>query len=107
MNQPRSGETLRARTRELASPGPQPADDSFQLAVESADSGEMVGAIGSHQADARAGWLEYGITISADQRRHGYAAEAVVLLLRFMFAERRFHKYEARIFAQLHSLGRH
>jgi RimJ/RimL family protein N-acetyltransferase len=44
------------------------------------------------------GWFEYGVTIGADHRRMGYAAEAVVLLLRFMFAERRYHKCEARIF---------
>lgn len=59
----------------------------------------MVGAVGSHQADPGAGWFEYGVTIGADHRRKGYAAEAVVLLLRFMFAERRYHKCEARIFA--------
>jgi RimJ/RimL family protein N-acetyltransferase len=47
----------------------------------------------------RAGWFEYGITIGTDHRRKGYAAEAVVMLLRFMFAERRYHKCQARIFA--------
>ena len=31
------------------------------------------------------------VTIGAEHRRKGYAAEAVVLLLRFMFAERRYH----------------
>jgi RimJ/RimL family protein N-acetyltransferase len=37
--------------------------------------------------------------MGAGHRRKGYAAEAVVMLLRFMFAERRYHKCEARIFA--------
>lgn len=37
--------------------------------------------------------------IDPDHRRKGYAAEAVVLVLRFMFAERRYHKCLAAIFA--------
>jgi RimJ/RimL family protein N-acetyltransferase len=45
------------------------------------------------------GWFEYGVTLGADHRRKGYATEAVVMLLRFMFAERRYHKCEARILA--------
>lgn len=48
-----------------------------------------MGAVGSHQADARTGWFEYGVTIGAEHRRQGYAAEAAVLLLRFMFEENR------------------
>lgn len=37
--------------------------------------------------------------IGAEHRRKGYGAEAVVLLLRFMFAERRYHKCLGAIFA--------
>ncbi len=37
--------------------------------------------------------------IGADHRRKGYAAEAVALLMRFMFAERRYHKCLGAIFA--------
>ena len=39
------------------------------------------------------------VTVLPEHRRKGYAAEAVVMLLRFMFAERRYHRCEARIFA--------
>ncbi|MFD4715668.1 GNAT family N-acetyltransferase [Streptomyces sp. NPDC058430] len=39
------------------------------------------------------------MTIGAGHRREGDAAEAVVMLLRYMFDERRFHKCEARVFA--------
>ncbi|KAK1186485.1 GNAT family N-acetyltransferase [Streptomyces sp. NBS 14/10] len=59
--------------------------------MEAADTGETVGAVGSHHADPRGGWFEYGVTIGPDHRRKGYAAEAVVLLPRLMFAERRYH----------------
>ncbi|MFE5029257.1 GNAT family N-acetyltransferase [Streptomyces sp. NPDC056656] len=52
-----------------------------------------------HRADPRAGVCEHGVTIGAEHRRAGYAGEAVVMLLRHMFGERRFHKCEARVFA--------
>lgn len=94
---PRSAEGYRAWAKEQATAVSD--GDCFQLAIDAADTGEIVGAVGSHQADARAGWFEYGVTIGADHRRKGYAAEAAVLLLRFMFAERRYHKCQARVFA--------
>ncbi|WP_329312208.1 MULTISPECIES: GNAT family protein [unclassified Streptomyces] len=94
---PRSAEGYRAWANEQAT-GKRDSD-CFQLAVEAVGTGEIVGAVGSHQADARSGWFEYGITIGAEHRRKGYAAEAAVLLLRFMFAEHRFHKCQVRIFA--------
>lgn len=97
LNLPRSAEAFRAWAKEQAST--KLDGDCFQLAIEAVDTGELVGAVGSHHADPRAGWFEYGVTIGADHRRKGYAAEAVALVLRFMFAERRYHKCEARIFA--------
>ncbi|MFJ8386635.1 GNAT family N-acetyltransferase [Streptomyces sp. NPDC094438] len=97
LHPPRSAESFRAWAKEQATA--ESDGDCFQLAVEAVDTGETVGAVGSHHADSRAGWFEYGVTIGAEHRRKGYAAEAVVMLLRFMFAERRFHKCGARIFA--------
>ncbi|WP_333773484.1 GNAT family N-acetyltransferase [Streptomyces sp. IBSBF 3136] len=94
---PRSAEGYRAWAQEQAV---AKADgDCFQLAIEAVDTGATVGAVGSHLADSRAGWFEYGVTIGADHRRKGYAGEAILLLLRFMFAERRYHRCQARIFA--------
>ncbi len=97
VNPPRPAEGYRVQAGERATA--KPDSDRFQLAVEAVDTGETVGAVGSHQADARMGWFEYGITIGADHRRKGYAAEAAVLLLRFMFQENRYHKCHVRIFA--------
>ncbi len=94
---PRSAERFRVWAKEQAVA--EFGDDCFTLAVEAVDTGQNVGAVGSHHADPRAGRFEYGITMGAGHRRKGYAAEAVVMLLRFMFAERRYHKCEARIFA--------
>ena len=67
--------------------------------IEAVATGETVGTIGAHHADPRAGWFEYGVTTGAAHRHQGYAAEAVVMLLRFMFADRRYHKCQARVFA--------
>ncbi|MGW6841374.1 GNAT family N-acetyltransferase [Streptomyces sp. NPDC054958] len=97
VNPPRSAEGYRIRAGEGAAA--KPDGDRFQLVVEAVDTGETVGAVGSHQADARMGWFEHGITIGAEHRRKGYAAEAAVLLLRFMFQESRYHKCQVRIFA--------
>jgi RimJ/RimL family protein N-acetyltransferase len=94
---PRSAEGHRERARELAVAASD--GDCFTLAIEAVDTGAMVGVVASHHADARAGWFEYGITLGAEHRRKGYATEAAVTLLRFMFEERRFHKCAARVFA--------
>lgn len=97
INPPRSAEGFRAWAKEQAVA--KSDGDCFGLAIEAVDTGKIVGAVGSHDADPRAGWFEYGVTMGAGHRRKGYASEAVVMLLRFMFEERRFHKCGARIFA--------
>lgn len=97
LHPPRSTEGYRVWAKEQAAA--KPDSDCFQLAIEAVDTGEIVGAVGSHHADPRGGWFEYGVTIGAEHRRKGYAAEAAVLLLRFMFDEQRYHKCQARIFA--------
>ncbi|WP_190037075.1 GNAT family N-acetyltransferase [Streptomyces fructofermentans] len=94
---PRSAESFRAWATEHSAQGP--GADSFRLVVEAVDTGEAVGAVSSQHADPRAGRFEHGVTIGAEHRRRGYAAEAVVLLLRFMFTERRFHKCQASVLA--------
>ncbi|QUW83616.1 GNAT family N-acetyltransferase [Streptomyces mirabilis] len=94
---PRSAESHRAWATEQAVA--KCDDDRFRLAVETTPRGELVGTVGSHRTGHRSGWFEFDVTIGADHRRKGYGAEAVVLLLRFMFAERRYHKCLAVIFA--------
>ncbi|MER6533733.1 GNAT family N-acetyltransferase [Streptomyces sp. 900105755] len=93
---PRSAEKHRVRAKEQAVA--ESDDDRFLLAVEATATGELVGTVGSHRTGPRSGWFECDVAIGADHRRRGYAAEALVLLLRFMFAERRYHKCLAAIF---------
>src|SRR4051795_3757638 len=92
---PRSAESYRAWVKEQAVA--ECDDDRFRLAVETTATGELVGAVGSHRTGRCSGWFELDVTIGADHRRKGYATEAVVLLLRFMFAERRYHKCLAAV----------
>ncbi|MEU8481935.1 GNAT family protein [Streptomyces sp. NPDC048641] len=94
---PRSAERFRAWAGEEA--GASGDGDRFRLVVEDVVTGDAVGSLGVHRADPRSGSFEYGVTIGDGHRRKGYAAEAVVLLLRYMFDERRYHKAEARVFA--------
>ncbi|ANP53763.1 RimJ/RimL family protein N-acetyltransferase [Streptomyces griseochromogenes] len=94
---PRSAESYRAWAKEQAVA--KGDGDRFRLAVETTARGELVGTVGSHRTGSRSGWFEFDVTIGADHRRKGYATEAVVLLLRFMFAERRYHKCLAVVLA--------
>jgi RimJ/RimL family protein N-acetyltransferase len=51
-----------------------------------------VGAISLHSRDEKNGLFSFGILIGRDHRRKGYAAEAVRILLRYGFWERRYQK---------------
>lgn len=50
-------------------------------------------------ANPTAGRFSYGIAIGHRHQRSGYASEAIVILLSFMFGERRYHKCEVGIYA--------
>ncbi|MEV7216805.1 GNAT family protein [Kitasatospora cineracea] len=97
LDPPRSAEGWTALAREKAAA--DPTADTYQLVVESRADGAAVGAVCVHRADNRSGLFEYGITVGAEHRRRGYAAEAVRLVLRHQFEERRHHKATARVFA--------
>ncbi|MBJ6636758.1 GNAT family N-acetyltransferase [Streptomyces sp. DHE7-1] len=77
LHPPRSAEGFRVWVKEQAVA--KSAGGCFTLAIEAVDTGQIVGAVGSHHADPHAGRFEYGITMGAGHRRKGYAAEAVVI----------------------------
>ncbi|WP_371479925.1 GNAT family N-acetyltransferase [Kitasatospora sp. NBC_00315] len=93
---PRSAEGYRVWSAERAKA--EPAGDCFMLGIEELRSGRLVGALSTADADPRTGRFHYGIGIGAEHHRKGYAADAVVLLLRYMFGERRYHKCEAGVY---------
>jgi RimJ/RimL family protein N-acetyltransferase len=74
-------------------------DDTFQLAIESLAENALVGALSTTAVQRCAGRFKYGIGIGRDHQRRGFASDAIVVLLTYMFAERRFHKCEADIYA--------
>ncbi|MEU5691178.1 GNAT family protein [Actinosynnema sp. NPDC020468] len=86
---PRSAAGYRAWTEAQAR---NESEDELFLAVEELAGGALVGSVSTQAVDRRAGRFRCGIAIGREHRRLGYASEAVVLLMRFMFSERRFHK---------------
>jgi RimJ/RimL family protein N-acetyltransferase len=54
--------------------------------------GTPVGSIDTHHCDARTGTFSYGVDIAAEERRKGYASEAIRMVLRYYFHELRYQK---------------
>lgn len=73
--------------------------DSFFFEIEALDSGETVGTIDTHDCDPRAGTFEYGISIRERFRGRGYAADAICLVLRYYFMERRYQKCNVGVYS--------
>jgi len=73
-------------------------DDTCSLAVAS-NNGELVGAINANDCNPQSGNFEYGVSIFAEYRRNGFALDAVRILLRYYFEERRYHRATARVYS--------
>ncbi|MET7419197.1 GNAT family protein [Dactylosporangium sp. NPDC005555] len=73
-------------------------EEVFALAIERLSTPGMVGAISVKSADARSGSFEHGLAIEPSYQRSGYGSQASVLLLRYMFGERRYHKSSVSIY---------
>jgi RimJ/RimL family protein N-acetyltransferase len=86
---PQSKAAVRQWAERVATERPQ--NDSYFWGIENL-AGELVGAISTHDCDARAGNFEYGVSIREEHRRKGYAAEAIGILMRFFFEELRYQK---------------
>jgi RimJ/RimL family protein N-acetyltransferase len=95
---PRSRAATRTLFEESARKCPGPGTVEFGLAIVRREDDLMVGGITVNEADQVNGTFSYGVGIHPEHKGNGYAAEAVLLVLRFMFDERRFHKCEARVY---------
>jgi RimJ/RimL family protein N-acetyltransferase len=60
--------------------------------------GEIAGSLSASRTDLRNGTFWYGIGIFAEHRRHGYASDAVRVLLRYYFGELRYQKGHAEVY---------
>ena len=94
---PRSAFATQAWAEEQATHGED--NDRLQLAIEALETGTVVGACSTNDTSRRCGRFSYGIAIGREHQRRGYASDAVKMLLRFMFEERRYHKAEAGVYA--------
>lgn len=81
-----------------ASRKPDRSTDDLKFVIEALESGDIVGSIDTHHCDPRNGKLEYGLAVSERFRGKGYAAEAILLVLRFYFFERRYQKANPAVF---------
>ena len=73
-------------------------DDAFRFQIETL-AGELVGTINTHSCNLRCGTFNYGLAIRPDQRRKGYASEAIGLVLAYTFGERRYQKVNAEVYS--------
>jgi RimJ/RimL family protein N-acetyltransferase len=66
-------------------------NDCFHWVIEN-EEGQPCGTIATLHCSPRDGSFSYAIDVAADQRRRGYASEAVRLILRYYFDELRYQK---------------
>jgi len=71
--------------------GCKDADGVIMFAIENAE-GINVGGISLHSRDEKNGLFSFGVVISLQHRRKGYAEEAIRILLKYGFWERRYQK---------------
>ena len=73
-------------------------NDTFNWIIEDSN-GTPVGFIHTHHCHPRNGVFKYGLGVDASHRRKGYAAAAILLILRYYFQELRYQK----VTIQMHS----
>ena len=93
---PRSLATIRQR---LENPGDGQSTDDIQLAITTLDN-QLVGGIDVQSTDRRNGTFSIGIGLAERSAwGKGYAKEAMLLVLRAMFHERRYQKCNIGVYA--------
>jgi RimJ/RimL family protein N-acetyltransferase len=96
---PRSLERAQRRLEKEAEQEPDPLDEHW-LIIEPLESGQPVGNVGLYDTNPRHRTAMIGISLM-DRRAwgHGYAGEAMRLLLRFAFHELDFAKIDLNVYA--------
>jgi len=92
---PRSAENCREWLRQEAAK--DPSDDNRILVIADRERRAVVGCVNVTQADPIAGRFNAGVMIAPDHHRKGYAREAIILSLAYMFGERRYQKCQVYI----------
>ena len=86
---PTSVEILRSSLEKYV--GCKDADGVTVFVIETHE-GVDVGGISLHSRDQKNGTFSFGVVIHEEHRRKGYAEDAVPILLRYAFWERRYNK---------------
>lgn len=73
-------------------------NDGFRFQIETLG-GIQVGTINTHSCDLRSGTFMYGLAIGPQHQRKGYGSEAIRLVLRFFFHERRYQKCTVHVYS--------
>lgn len=76
----------------------QPPEDNYFFVIETL-AGEAVGGLNTHSCDKLNRRFEYGVNIERTQWGHGYAADAIKVVLRNYFLERGYNKVNAWVYA--------
>jgi RimJ/RimL family protein N-acetyltransferase len=74
-------------------------DDEFTLAIVAADDEDemILGTVSTRLAQPWSGTFGASIALDAERRGKGHATEAAVILLRYMFRERRYQKCNVEV----------
>ena len=94
---PRSADAAKKWATEQAN---QPAESSrIFFSIETLDTGSLAGSLTLHGVNERNGAFEYGIGIFREFWGRGYGPDAIRIILRYMFTERRFEKVNATVYS--------
>ncbi|MBK8022573.1 MAG: GNAT family N-acetyltransferase [Chloroflexi bacterium] len=94
---PQSKEAIRAWAEEQSKA--KGDRDEFRFQIEALSSGASVGSLNTHTADHRVGSFMYGLSIAPDHQRKGYGSEAIRLVMRYFFQEKRYQKVSAEVYS--------
>jgi RimJ/RimL family protein N-acetyltransferase len=94
---PKGEEGAKQWTQEKSSAVARDGENYFLL-IETLD-GVPVGSLNTHGADRLNRRFEYGIHIGREHWGKGYAADAIKVICRFMFAERGYNKVNAWVYS--------
>jgi RimJ/RimL family protein N-acetyltransferase len=75
-----------------------PVNDEYRFKIENLE-GDFVGTLNTHTCNPRNGTFSYGIAILPQYQRKGYASDAIKLVVRYFFHERRYHKVNVSVFS--------
>lgn len=96
---PRSSVAHTAYVEEASRAKPEGEALDVRLVIARREDDRIVGSINTHSVRPIPGTFMFGVSVAAQHKGHGYAGEAALLLMRYMFEERRFQKCESGLYA--------